>query len=158
MTIEDKKTLLDMLIETHSATRAGLEGIDLEMRVYKDGDWRIRDVLGHVATCDRETAKALRAFKEGSEYIIHDLVEDDFNQKSVLEQRKLTTEDIFTEWEQAHEDLKSAVQEMPLEKFPGDFRYPWGDETGSIPQLINYMIEHDVEHRDEIEKAVQANR
>jgi hypothetical protein len=156
MTTKDKIRLIDLLTETHSATRAVLEGIDLEMRVYKDGDWRIRDVLGHVATWDRETAKSLRAFKEGSEYIIHDLIEDDFNQKSVLEQRKLTTEDIFTEWEQAHEDLKSAVKEIPLEKFPGDFRYPWGDERGSITQLVDYFIEHDAEHRDEIEKAVQA--
>lgn len=157
MTIEDKKRLTDMLTKTHSATRAVLEGIDLEMRVYTDGDWRVRDVLGHVATWDRETAKALRTFMEGSEYIIPDLEESDFNQKAVLEQRKLTTEDIFTEWEQAHEDLKSAVEEMPLEKFPGDFRYPWGDEQGSITQLVDYFIEHDAEHRDEIEKAVQAN-
>ena len=157
MTTKDKIRLIDLLTETHSATRAVLEGIDLEMGVYKDGDWRIRDVLGHVATWDRETAKSLRAYMKGSEYIIPNLEEDDFNQKAVLEQRKLTTEDILTEWEQAHEDLKSAVEEIPLDKFPGDFRYPWGDERGSITQLVDYFIEHDAEHRDEIEKAVQAN-
>ena len=63
----------------------------------------------------------------------------------------------MTEWEQAHDELKQAVQEIPVDRFPGDMLYPWGEERGSIATLVDYMIEHDVEHRDEISKALQAS-
>jgi hypothetical protein len=157
MTAEDKKRLLALLTETHSTTRATLEGIDPELRVHADTDWRVRDIIGHLATWDRQVAKSLRAFRAGKEYAILDLDEDIFNEQAVLEQQKLTVHQVFAEWEQAHEELREAVQETPLERFPGDLLYPWGDERGSIAKLVEYMIEHDVEHRDEIAKVIQAS-
>ncbi len=97
MTFEDKKRLLDLLTETHSAIRSTLEGIDPEMHVYPDAGWRIRDIIGHIATWDRQVAKSIRAFQTGTEYSIHDLDEDVFNAQAVLEQRELTTQQIFAE-------------------------------------------------------------
>ncbi len=44
---------------------------------------------------------------------------------------------------------------MPSAQYPGDLLYPWGDERGSIAQLVELIVEHDAEHRDEIVKAVQ---
>ena len=49
-----------------------------------------------------------------------------------------------------------AVQEITFDKFPGDLLYPWGDERGSIAQLVEYMAEHDIEHRDDIVEAITA--
>ena len=154
---DDKKHLLEKITETHSAIRTILEGIDLELRVYADSDWRIRDILGHIATWDREVTKSLRAFLNGTEYFIPDLNEDEteFNQQAVLEQRELSTEQIVSEWEQAREDYKAALNDIPTDQFPGDLLYPWGDERGSIAQLVDYMIEHDEEHRVEIMKAAE---
>ena len=83
---------------------------------------------------------------------------DDYNEQAVLEQRELTTQQIFAEWEQAHEELKKTIQDMPLDKFPGDLLYPWGDERGSIAHVVEYMIEHNVEHRYEIVKAIEASQ
>ncbi len=158
MSVGEKKHLLGRLIETHSAIRAILKGVDLETRVYTEGDWRIRDILGHLATWDREVSKSLRAFRAGTEYSIPDINGDEteFNEQAVLEQRKLSTRQILAEWEQAREDFKAALSDIPTDQFPGDLLYPWGDERGSIAQLVEYMIEHDKEHRDEIVKAVQA--
>jgi hypothetical protein len=157
MTVGDKEYLLEKLTEALSATRAILKGVDLEMRVYTDTDWRIRDILGHITTWDREVTKSLRAFLAGTEYVIPDLDEDEFNQQSVLEQRQLSTQQIQMEWEQARDDFKEAIREIPSDQFSGDLLYPWGDERGSIAQLIEYMIEHDDEHRDEIVRAMQAS-
>lgn len=157
MSVDVKAYLLEKLTEAHSATRAILEGVDLEMRVYTDTDWRIRDILGHITTWDREVTKSLRAFLAGTEYVIPDLDEDEFNQKSVLEQRALSTQQIQVEWEQARDDFEEAVRELPYDQFHGDMLYPWGDERGSIAQLIEYMIEHDDEHRDEIVRAITAS-
>jgi hypothetical protein len=157
MSLEDKQRLLELLTQTHSATRATLEGIDLEMPVYPDSGWRIRDIIGHIATWDRQVAKSLRAFRVGNEYAIPDLDETAFNEQDVLKQQELTTQQVFEEWEQAREDLKEAVKGIPLDQFPGDLLYPWGDERGTIAHLVEMMAEHDVEHRDEIVKAIQSS-
>jgi hypothetical protein len=158
MSSDDKKHLLKKLTETHSAIQTIVEGNDLELRVYSDTDWRIRDILGHIATWDREVTKSLRAFLTDIEYVISDLDDDetDFNEQAVNKQRELSNQQLVAEWDQAREDFKAALSDISTDKFPGDLLYPWGDERGSIAQLVEYMIEHDEEHRDEILKVIQA--
>ncbi len=155
MTLDEKRRLLELLAQTHSVTRATLEGIDLDLRVYSDAGWRIRDIIGHIATWDRQVAKSLRAYRIGQEYAIAEFNEDTFNQEDVLSQGESTNQEVFDEWEQARDDFKAAVKDLPLEQFPGDLLYPWGDERGTIAHLVEMMAEHDVEHSDEIVKAIQ---
>ncbi|MCP4359860.1 MAG: ClbS/DfsB family four-helix bundle protein [Chloroflexi bacterium] len=157
MTVKDKQYLLDLLTETHSALSLTVAEIDPETQVYteNDTDWRVRDILGHVATWDRQVAMSLRAYRTGTEYLIPDLDEDDFNQQAVLKQRELTTQQLFAEWENAREEFKEAVRDIPDDQFPGDLLYPWGDERGAIATLVEYMANHSIEHRDEIVQAVE---
>ena len=158
MSVNDKKHLLEILAEAHLATRATLKEVDLETPVYTESGWRIREIIGHIATWDQQVAISINTYREGSEYLIPDLdeTEVDYNQKAVEEQQNLSTQQILAEWEQAYDDLKNAIQGMPADQFPGDMLYPWGDERGSITRLVEYMVEHVVEHRDEIVKALQA--
>ena len=132
------------------------------MPVYADADegasWRIRDILGHIATWDLETAKSLRAYRAGEVYLTPDFDEQeehDFNQLAIAEQRKLSTRELMVEWERAREEFKEAVQDIPDDQFPGVLLYPWGDERGTIAYLVEYMVEHTVEHRNEIAKALE---
>ena len=157
MSTVEKKNLLDKLTEAHLAILAVLEEANLEMPVYKDSGWRVRDILGHIATWDQQTAKSINAYRAGSEYLVPDLDDDetDFNDKAVAEQKKLSVPQLLNEWEEAYNGFKKAIQEMPADRFPGDMLYPWGDERGSITKLVEYMVEHAVEHRDEIVKAMQ---
>jgi hypothetical protein len=155
MGVGDKDQLLEHLKESHLAIQAILDGVDLEKRVYTDSDWRVRDILGHIATWDFQVAKSLRAFKAGTEYAIPgvDGDETDFNAQAVSEQRNLSSAEILTEWKRAREDFIKALDDIPLDFFPGELLYPWGDERGSIALLVDYMVEHDQEHRDEILEA-----
>lgn len=155
-----KNHLLDRLSATHSAIKSIIEGVDLEQQIYSSTDWRIIDILGHIATWDREVSKTLRSFLEGSEYFIPDLGEDeaDFNEQAVIEQRKLSPDKLFSEWEQARIDFIAAVSVIPEEKFPGDLLFTWGEERGSIAQLVEYMIEHDEEHKEEIERFLRSGQ
>jgi len=107
---------------------------------------------------DREVTKSLRSFLTGIEYVIPgiDGDETDYNEHAVTEQRDLSNQQIVAEWEQAREDFKAALSDIPIDRFPGDLLYPWGDERGSIVQLVVYMIEHGEEHRNEIIKVLQA--
>lgn len=159
MSAQDKKHLIEKLNETHLPFRALLESVDLELPVYGDTGWRVRDIVGHVATWDLEVAKSLQAYQAGSEYVIPgiDGDESDFNENAVLEQQKLSTQQILDEFERAHEELKKAVEQMPTDRFPGDMVYPWGNESGTIAQLVEYMVEHAIEHQAEIKNAVQGD-
>jgi hypothetical protein len=159
MRSRDKNYLLKRLAETHSAIQTILEGIDLELPVYPDSDWRIRDILGHIATWDREVTKSLRAFLTGIEYVIPGVAGDetDFNERAVIAQRELSTQQIIAVWEQAREEFKAALNDIPMDRLPDELLYPWGDERGSIAKMVEYMIEHDEEHRDEMIKAIKAS-
>lgn len=157
MSAEEKKRLIDYLIETRLAVRKLLDEVDLEMLVYKDSGWRARDIVGHIATWDREVAKSLQAYRAGSEYLTPDLDDEEveFNEKAVLEQRNFSVQQILNEFEQAYDEFRNAIQDIPDDQFPGDLLYPWGDERGDIATLVEYMTEHATEHRDEIAKAAQ---
>jgi hypothetical protein len=159
MNIDDKNYLLERLTETHAALKGIVDGVDLTISVYTDPDWQIKDVLGHIATWDREVAKSLRAFMAETEYLTLDLddEETEFNQQAVLEHRKLSTQQLVEEWEQARSDFKNALNEIPLNQFPGDLVYPWGEESGSIGNLVKYMVDHTSEHLEEIMAAINAS-
>jgi len=146
------------MAETHLAIRSKLNDVDLDMPVHKDSGWRVRDILGHIATWDLETARSINAYRAGSEYSITDLddTEVDYNERAVVAQQKLSSQQVLDQWEQAYDELRRSVQEMPIELFSGDMLYPWGGERGSVARLVEYMLEHAVEHRDEILKAIEA--
>ena len=158
MNLNEKEYLLNKLTETHLTIQSLIEGVDLELEVYSETNWRIRDLLGHIATWDREITRSLQAFINDSEYLTPDLDEEetDFNQRAIEEQRSLSTEQIIAEWKQARVEFKEAIRAIPEDRFPGDLLYPWGDERGRIAQLVEYMIEHDEEHHQEIEEFLQS--
>jgi hypothetical protein len=157
MNQEHKRNIIRRLSETHTALEGAIEGLDLDLVVHHDTDWRIRDILGHIATWDRVLIKAIEVFLSGGEYVISgmDGVEDDFNVEQVLEQRKLSTNEILQEWIQARKDFIAAVDDIPAEKLHEELAFPWGDEEGTVTLMIEYMIEHNGEHQEEIMDALK---
>ncbi|MEE9598989.1 MAG: maleylpyruvate isomerase N-terminal domain-containing protein [Anaerolineales bacterium] len=155
MNIENKNYLLKRLSDTHVSLQETLEGVELEQIIYKDTGWRIRDILGHIATWDRVLIHAIQTYLNGSEYVIPGMVGDetDYNAEKVEEQRKLPTSEILQEWNRAREDFKDAVRQVPTDRFFDELAFPWGDEHGSFTLMIEYMIEHNGEHQEEILEA-----
>lgn len=157
MKADEKKYLLERLSDSHSSLQETLKEIDLDLRVYMDTDWRIRDIIGHIATWDREVTHAIKIYLEGSEYVIPGMVGDetDYNAEKVEEQRKLSTSEILQEWNQAREDFIDAVRQVPTDRLSDELAFPWGDERGSFTLMIEYMIEHNGEHQEEILEALK---
>jgi len=157
MSADEKKRIIKELTEAYTEARTTLEDVDLEAIVFPESGWRAREIIGHIATWDQEAARSLRAYRGGSEYEISDLDEEEteYNQRAVDAQRGLSHQEILAEWKKGFEELRDAVQDIPIDQFPGDVLYPWGDERGSIAALVEFMIEHLVEHRDEIAKAIK---
>ncbi len=154
MTAVNKKHLLVLLSESHTANLSALEGNVMEVPVHADSDWQIKDIIWHIAVWDRQVTKSIQAFSDGGEYALPAFNENEFNERAFQEGRKLTEEQIIEGYEQARADFKASVQELPQEKYSEDLLYPWGDERGDVSQLVEYMVEHDAEHRDEIAAAL----
>jgi hypothetical protein len=149
---KEKQNLLEKLDKHRLALLAELKEIDLQKIVYENSGWRVRDIVGHIATWNLETARSLNAFLSGSEYSIPDLdqTEVDYNERAVVAQKKFTDSQILKEWEHSLDELTNAIQEIPSDNFSGTLLYPWGDEYGSITLLVEYMIGHAIEHLDDI--------
>ena len=156
MTIENKEDILKQLVETHRGLEEAIDGMDLELVIHPETKWTLKDILGHIATWDRVLIKAINSFLSGSEYIIPNMVGDetDYNETQVLEQRKIPTSGLRTEWIRARDDFIDAVGKIPPDKFSDQLAFPWGDESGSLALMIEYMVEHNGEHQEEILRAL----
>lgn len=147
--------LVGRLSETHSEIESVIEGADLEVVVYRDTGWTIRDIIGHIAVWDRQVVKSISAYQAGSEYSIPNLDDDAFNQVACIEGRELTAEQIITEWDLSRQSFIEALRGLSPEQLQGELLYPWGDERGDVSLLVKYMTDHDIEHRDEIVQAIR---
>lgn len=152
MSDKEKQNLLEKLDKHRLALNAELKEIDLQKIVYENSGWRVRDVIGHIATWNLETARSLNAYQAGSEYSIPDLqeTEEDYNERAVVAQKRFSDSQVLIEWEHSLDELSRAIQEIPSDNFSGTLLYPWGDEYGSITLLVEYMIGHAIEHLDDI--------
>lgn len=146
----DVERLVEKLTSSQLKILKTVEGIDLNTIIYENSAWRTRDILWHIAAWDHQVTKSILAFNENHEYSIHDFDEDGFNQTAYIEGIKLDESHLLDEFNQARQEFKDAVQNFPVDKLSSDFLYPWGDERGNITKLVNYMIDHDEEHRAEI--------
>lgn len=154
MVTKDKKHMLQLLSESHTANLSLLEGTDLETPVHTNSDWQIRDIIWHLTTWDREVARSIHAFRVGNEYSISSFNEDKYNDSAFQEGRKLIEDQVIEEYKEAREAFVNSVNELPVEKVSEEMLFPWGDESGDIFQLVEYMVEHDAEHRTEITAAI----
>jgi hypothetical protein len=156
MEVGQKRDIIQRLADAHYALKKSIAGLDLEQVIHEDTGWRIRDILGHIATWDRVLIHAIVTFLAGSEYVIPGMVGDEtaYNEQKVEEQSQLPSAEILKEWNQAREDFIDAVQRIPEDRFKDELAFPWGDERGSLSLMIEYMIEHDGEHQDEILEAL----
>ena len=156
MTVEIKEDILKRLADTHRDLEEAIDGMDLELVIHPETKWEIRDILGHIATWDRVLIEAINSYLSGSVFIIPDMVGDetDYNETQVVAQRKIATSDLHAEWIQAREDFIETVGIIPPGKFSDQLDFPWGDERGSLELMIEYMVEHNGEHQEEILKAL----
>jgi hypothetical protein len=150
-----RQNLLDLLETTHSALLDTVVIVDLEIIIHKNSGWRGREMLSHIGAWDREVAKALQEFLDGGEYLIPDYDEDRFNDRAAMEQQNMSTAEVIEDWKHARKELIAAVEAVPADRFAGELLYPWGDERGTIYDLVKYFCDHDIEHKEEIQNFIK---
>ena len=142
--------IAEKLSQSYAATQSLLDQVDLDLVVYENPVWRVRDVIWHLAVWDRQVTQSIEAFQSGGQYAITEFDEINFNMDSIEDSRQLTGEQVEEESQQARRQFIAAVERFREDQLEADFLYPWGDESGNVTQLVDYMVEHDEEHRQEI--------
>ena len=86
------------------------------------GSWSVKDVIGHVATWDREALDALRQFVEdrNSCSLVTWPDIDDFNAEQREVKRKSELADLRVELEDTHRELVGLLSGLPEEYFESD--------------------------------------
>ncbi len=142
-----RRAAIELLDCTRRETRTLLRRLDPELLVQQDGGgWRVRDVLGHISAWNAEAALSLEAYADGGQYICIGSEDeyDDYNAAAAAERRKWAIEEVWTEYEVSHDELRKAVETMPAEKWTGEMVYPW-NERGTVERLVKIMMKHEAE-------------
>ncbi len=61
MSIKQKQIIINRLGESHVKLEGILDALDLDMVIHPETDWRIRDILGHIATWDRVLIRSIKS-------------------------------------------------------------------------------------------------
>ncbi len=152
-----RQQLLSLLDKTRRETRALLSNLDPDRAIHTDERaWRVRDILGHLGTWNWEAARSLQAYAEGREYtcIPSEIKYYEYNGPAADERKTWPMDQVWAEYESAHDQLKQIVSSLPEEKLAGDMLYPW-NERGTAERLIIIMMNHEkVDHCDHVARAI----
>jgi len=142
---ETRQQMLSLLDKTRHETRALLSSLYPDRVIHTDAHaWRVRDIIGHLGAWNMEAARSLQAFVEGGEYccIFSELEYDDYNSPAAEARKAWSMEQVWTEYETAHDELRQIVSVLPEEKWNGNLLYPWNSH-GTVEHLIKVMMCHE---------------
>ncbi len=153
---EIRQQILDLLVKTRLETRALLSQLDPDRVIHTDERaWRVRDIIGHLGVWNGEAASSLTAYAEGREYycIPSEAKYYEYNGLAADERKAWPMEQVWAEYDAAHEKLKLLVASLPDDKWQGKMVYPW-NERGTVEDLIRIMMAH--EKRDHCDIVLRA--
>ena len=142
------------LEHTRADSQQKLEGVDPNAVNYEEGNWRVREIIGHLTEWDLEVVRSLKAHAEGGQYLIPDFVDfDAYNNPAADARRNQPLDKLHEDWAEAHLAFKDAIQAMPEERMTIDMRYPWGP-IDPVFYLVEIMAGHEREHIKDIVDAL----
>jgi len=146
-----RQQTLSLLDQTRHSTRALLGNLDPERIVHTDERlWRVRDIIGHLGAWNWEAVRSLKAYAEGGEYfcVPSEAQYYDYNGPAAELRKAWTMDQVWAEYEAAHDQLRQIITSMPDEKWAGEMLYPW-NHRGTVEYFIQVMMSHEkVDHCD----------
>ncbi len=151
--MDEKDHLIEELDKSRRLFQALVDKMDREAIIYPL--WTIKQVLAHLTGWDDATTSSLRAHAGGQDPATPAVEGIDFyNAHSVSTREELDYDHTYREWKLAREELKTAIRNLPPEKFKQKLIYPWGG-LGTVSKLVAIMYDHEAEHAEEIEKLIE---
>lgn len=155
ITQDEKKALLKRLDTTLDEAQTALKKIDPLQIIYEETQWRVKDIVAHVATWEMEMARGIYTYRRGGEYLLpgaedrYTFDEDDFNANAAHVRYDDTMPHIHSDWSTARSWLKVLVGAMTPEELEVRFKFPWGVK-GTTVELLQELLSHHDEHMREI--------
>ena len=118
---------------------------EAQQRPNAAGSWSVRDVMGHIATWDRELVNVVDRYLASGEETDYsdDETVDRYNEAEVVRQRSLSLSQLWDEVTQNHDMLVQYLQGLPEESFdPGTYSGGW---------IATDSWGHYQEHRQDLE-------
>jgi hypothetical protein len=145
--IREKDRLMALLASSRHKTLAALRDYDDFAMIYSDSQWRLKDILSHIAVWEREALAALQAFheKDSAYQVEPDLDIEEYNQRTVSERKPFYPAQVRMDWAMVRRELQFAVSQISAERMSEPFAIPWHEE-GTVSQLIEKLVEHEAEH------------
>ncbi len=141
----DEKRALDALVR-----KLGSE----QYRQRVDGEWTVKDILGHLAAYLGAERLALAAGvgrgKEPAVYFDHF---QPWNEQQYQLRRERTPGQIVAELQENSARFLALVKSLHEEDLIKQIRFPW-NETGTVHQLIVEGLDHRREHREQLAAAL----
>jgi len=151
------------VLETIQTERAQLDGLLAQLSAEQmcqtalENQWSIKDVLAHIATWERRCAGWIQAGLHGERpdkpekgYTWEEI--DKLNQKTYLENRGRSLDDVQSDSRLAYQDLLEQVQALSEDDITNPQRFPWTDGHGLVPYIAANSYEHYQEHFEQIRK------
>ena len=152
--IEKTQELIETLVAARQETLALLGDTDLSCVAHPDSGWTVQDIVNHLAWCDRWAVKVLeKTLSDIAVDIPKWWMQDDANDVVREQCKHFSVERSFADLSAAHEAFKSIIEDTPPEKLLHEFKASWGPMITAVT-LVNIMVEHEEEHREEIRLAV----
>jgi hypothetical protein len=117
--------------------------------IYREGGWRIQDIIAHLTVWEEEIARSLQAYQYKSAYRIPDFELQAFNVAHYQQRKILPARQVFADWMNIRVRLKQQVGSMTLEKLAGVMTFPSG-RWGECGVLVCEIMSHQGEHLDDI--------
>jgi hypothetical protein len=153
---QHKQKLIARLDNTRQLTLAVLEGINPDLIVHADSGWRVKDLIAHLTAWEGESLRSLLAYEHGGEYVLTGYASDhDYNARIFQRNVDLDYGLLHDLWMAGRDSFKTAIRQLPPEKFTGRFLFPWGARA-SIVMLVRDMTVHEKEHAAEIRRALDS--
>jgi len=147
--MEERTQLIHQLERARQDLRAALEAIDPQIEICPG--WTGKEMLAHIAGWDQVSIHSLRAHARGIEPDAPATGEFDLvNARFIKGYQALSYSQMASECERVRDELKTALAEMPKERFAEPFLFPWG-ERGTAAELAAVLAGHDREHARELQ-------
>jgi hypothetical protein len=140
---------------------AALRGIDAYAMVFPaaegHGQWRVKDLLAHLATWEREVLASIQAHSEGEAYRISSFDLQRYNRDNYEARKEFDPVQCRVAWGMARRDLQFAIHDLNPARLYEPLTYPSG-KRGTLSALIEELVEHEEEHVRDILNATIDDR
>ncbi len=143
----DREALLAEMRAARRDLMEAIRGLDPYTVITEEG-WRLHDILGHIASWDREALAAAQAFQAGDRpYTTPDY--DDihaWNEHHVRRKADWSHEQVRMDFVMVRVELEHLLLQFEEEQLHRTLSLPWG-EMGTLYDLFYLTcVEHDREH------------